>query len=729
MLVARALLPFANIGSASAFDLRVITQDAAVGEGEPVTILVAAKGRAAKRVELRRELAESPEGQATAPPTNERLMPQLSDQARPGETVFALTLPAVQDSFRYSASSGRARSKAYFIQVQRRPDVTGLQVAYTFPPYTGLTPKSDPDSLGDIAALTGTRVDVTATLSRPAATATLVYDQTENAGPDVTLATENGVPVARWSAELTTGMNYRWTLHPKGAGDRLGKPASGTLRALDDLPPAVVIDSPIDRELQLRPNEVLPILYTAADDHGFSAVDLVLKLDGKGARMLTMPLPDQDPQLPQTWHGTASLDLSKLPLAGISEVRVTLRVADTLPPNLNGPQTATANDILIRLNWGAPTFAQQTLRKQEDQLRRELEQVKNDLWEQRRQAEEKASQLRHPDQMDSDRLKQLEELTEKTAASAAQLEDIARKAAQSAFAERADIIEQTAKNQVQGATQSLQDIPQSDRPEDRSAAAEQARNQLESAARQLDEVLSSFNQDREQGQELGELASLAREQQQLADQASEAAPAAPPPPASSDPAAGQPDPPNPPPPSSPATAATSPTTNPLTDPTATPEQRQEAFERWQQQQDSVEHRAQNVANQFQQKVPADRQSDLAQLAAQAEDLARQADALANRQDQVEAQAGVARPPLPPNPLRVWRRARSQGISQMGQISRIGRIRRIWLHPPRPPNRPPRLPSSRRTLPLGRAARGIGEKTAGGIAPGTPAKRQGRGPRH
>ncbi len=98
-----------------------------VGEGEPVTILVAAKGRAAKRVELRRELTESPEGPATAPPTNERLMPQLSDQARPGETVFALTLPAAQESFRYSASSGRARSKAYFIQVQRRP--LGLQLA------------------------------------------------------------------------------------------------------------------------------------------------------------------------------------------------------------------------------------------------------------------------------------------------------------------------------------------------------------------------------------------------------------------------------------------------------------------------------------------------------------------------------------------------------------------------------------------------------------------------
>jgi hypothetical protein len=659
MLVARALLPFANIGSASAFDLRVITQDTAVGEGEPLTILVAAKGRAAKRVELRREPTSSADGPATAPPTTERLMPQTSDQARPGETVFALTLPAVQDSFRYAATSGRARTKAFFVEVQRRPDITGLRVVYSFPPYTGLPPKTDPDSLGDIAALAGTRIDVTATLSQPATSATLVYDQTENAGPEVTLDSENGVPVARWSAELTPGMNYRWTLHPKGAGDRLGKPASGSLRALEDLPPAVVIDSPIDRELELRPNEVLPILYTAADDHGFSAVDLRVQIDGKGDRLLSVPLPDKDPQIPQTWHGTATLDLSKLPLAGAREVRVRLRVADSLPPNLDGPQSATADDIVIRLNWGAETFARQTLRKQEDQLRRELEQVKNDLWDQRRQAEEKSWQLKNPEQMDSERLRQLEQLTERTATSARQLEEIARRAAQSAFAERADAIEQTARNQVQSATQSLQEIPQSDRAEARAASAEQARNQLESAARQLDEVLSAFNQDREQGQELGELASLAREQQQLADQAAQAAPTPPPaaestPPKPAAPSA-QPAPADPSSTPTPATdnpAATAaapepatppPGTNPLTDPTATPEQRQEAFERWQQHQDSVEHRAQNVANQFQQKVPADRQSDLARLAAQAESLARQAHTLAARQDQVAAQAGLHPP--------------------------------------------------------------------------------------
>lgn len=649
MLIARAFLPLANIGSASSFDLRVITQDVAVAEGDPLTILIAARGRAAKRVELRREPAESSQGAATAPPTTERLLPQLSDQARPGETIFALTLPAVRDSFRYAASSGRARSKDFFIEVRRRPDITGLRVTYTFPPYSGLAPKVDPDSLGDIAALAGTRVEVTATLSRPAAAAILVYDQTENAGPEVTLGTEAGRPVARWAAELTSGMNYRWTLHPKGAGDLLGKPSSGTLRAIEDLPPAVVVDSPLDRELQLRPNEVLPILYTAADDHGFSAVDLVLKLDGKGSRLLTRPLPEKDPHIAQTWHGTAALDLSTLPLAGVGELRVTLRVADTLPPNLAGPQTATSEEILIRLDWGAESFARQTVKKQEDQLRRELEQVKNDLWEQRRQAEEKAWQLKNPEQMDSERLDQLAKLTERAAASAVQLAEIAQKAAHSAFAERADAIEQTARTQVQGAAESLQEIPQSDRPEDRSASAEQARNQLETAARQLDEVLESFKQDREQGQELGELASLAREQQQLADQAAQAAPTSPPTePAAATAAAPPPAPGASPPPSAPATAPPEGAFNPLTDPAATAEQRSEAFERWQQHQDDVEHRSQNIANQFQQKVPADRQSDLARLATQAQELARQAAALTARQDQVEAQAGVTPPASPEN---------------------------------------------------------------------------------
>jgi hypothetical protein len=665
ILLARAVLPLANIGSATSSDLRMITQNATVVEGAPITLLVAAKGKSAQRLELRRESAGSPDGPATSTPQIERMVVQPDAAgAQPGETVFALTLPRVSSSFRYAATSGRARSKEFFVEVLHRPDITNVSVRYTFPPYTGLAPKIDPDSLGDISAITGTSVEVTATLNHPAAAATLVYDQTENQGPDVSLVNEGSTQLARWSAELAPGMNYRWTLHPKGAGELLGKPTSGTLKALEDLPPAVVIDSPVDRELSLRPNEWLPIVYSAADDYSLSAVDVIVKLDGRGTRIIPMPLPEKDPDVAQTWRGTAAVDLSKLPLAGANELFITVRVTDSLPPSLNGPQTATSETILVRLNWGAESFARQTVNKQEEQLRRELEQLRTDLWDQQRQASEKARQLRDPEPMDSERLDQLEKLTARTAMSASQLKEIAQKAQQSAFAERADAIAETAKTHVEGAATSLQKIPQSDQPEERSASAENAQNQLEKAARELDEILASFQQDRQEGQELGELASLAREQQSLADQAAQAAPNPPAPkPAATDseiaatsestspPTAptppsetAAPSAPNtiPPPP----TVANEATTNPLIDPAATPEQRTEAFERWLQHQDDVEHRSQNVANQFQQKLPVDRQSDLADLATQARDLAGQAAALAARQDQLAQQAGDSTPAAP-----------------------------------------------------------------------------------
>ena len=662
ILLARAVLPLANIGSATSSDLRMITQNATVVEGAPITLLVAAKGKSAQRLELRRESASSPDGPATSTPQIERMVVQTNATgAQPGETVFALTLPRVPSSFRYAATSGRARSKEFFVEVLHRPDITNVSVRYTFPAYTGLAPKIDPDSLGDISAITGTMVEVTATLSHPAAAATLVYDQTENAGPDVSLVNEGPHPLARWSAELAPGMNYRWTLHPKGAGELLGKPASGTLKALEDLPPAVVIDSPIDRELSLRPNEWLPIVYSAADDYSLSAVDVIVKLDGRGTRIIPMPLPEKDPLVAQTWRGTAAVDLSKLPLAGANELFITLRVTDSLPPSLNGPQTATSDPILVRLNWGAESFARQTVNKQEEQLRRELEQLRTDLWDQQRQASEKARQLRDPEPMNSERLDQLEKLTARTALSASQLKEIAQKAQQSAFAERADAIAETAKTHVEGAATSLQKIPQSDQPEERSASAELAQNQLEKAARELDEILASFQQDRQEGQELGELASLAREQQSLADQAAQAAPnpptpkpaatnseitatreSTPPPTAPTAPSeTAAPSAPNTAPSPPPPAVANEATSNPLIDPAATPEQRTEAFERWLQHQDDVEHRSQNVANQFQQKLPLDRQSDLADLATQARDLAGQAAALAARQDQLAQQAQSA----------------------------------------------------------------------------------------
>ncbi len=672
-LLARALLPFANIGSASSFELRVITKNVTVAAGEPVTILVAAKGKAARRVDLVRQTGG-------AEPATERLMPEVSAQVQPDETAFALHIPAAQESFTYHVTAGRARSEKFAITVLQRPEFDALQVTYTYPAYTGLAPKTDPDSAGDLMALVGTRVDVVGRLTRPATSATIVYDQTENQGPPATVGMDGTTPVVRWSAVLEPTTNYRWRMQIKGEQEIDGRPREGLLRSIADEPPAVVIDSPVDRELTLKPNDTLPVIYTAADDFGLAAVDLQLQLEGRGQTLVSAPLPDRDPTEAQLWHGTAKLDLSRLPLAGVNSIRLRVRVSDTLPADMTGPQTGVSDEVVIRLNWGAQSFAEQTVAKQEKQLRKEIDKLKNDLWDQRAKAEQKMWQLRERDDMKADQLQQLEQLTQRAAQTANQMKELADKMEKSAFAERAAALEKAAESMVQPASEDLQRIPQTDSRQERSQAAEAARDKLETAAKSLDSVLENLWQDQQQAQQVAKLDSLARQQQQLADQAREASPNQPP----QTPATPENTPPN-----AQDTASTQPATQPpatspentaqqaqqqaqhqaqqqaqnsqqpqaSAQPPPTPEEQAKAFEKWQQQQEQVQRDTQNFANQLENNNPQGRQDQLQALAEKAQSLAAQAEALAQQQDAVEQTTQSAQ--SQPTPAQTARAAQQQ----------------------------------------------------------------------
>jgi hypothetical protein len=456
----------------------------------------------------------------------------------------------------------------------------------------------------------------------------LQYDLTENAGPPVEVGTElpTGLPVARWSVVLAPATDYRWTLHPKGERDTLGKPRSGILRSTEDLTPAVVIDSPLDRDLTLRPNDTVPIIYTAADDFGFSSVELVAKTEGRDPQVVTASLPARDDRDSQTWHGTATLELSRLALVGVREARVSLRVADTLPPDLNGPQVAQSEEILIHLDWGAQTFARQTVNRQEEQIRAELEQIKNELWDERGLADEKARELEQPDPVRAEQFEELEKLTRRAAESAEKIEATAAKMEKSAYAERAEWVEHASKAMVKPAAESLGEIPQFERARERSSGAARARDQLAGAAKSIEEVLASLDQDQEQAQETADLAALAEQQQQLADEAKAEARGR----AGSQKVAAGPQP----------STAVPPSAQSAPQPAASSENlalegRTQALEQWQGLQEFIASETGTYAGRFQKQSPTDQQSRLQNLAGFARKLADDARELAQKQEAVE----------------------------------------------------------------------------------------------
>ncbi|HVZ86771.1 MAG TPA: DUF4175 family protein [Polyangia bacterium] len=170
------------------------------------------------------------------------------------------------------------------------PIVGDVRVTYEYPPYTGLPPRTVEGSTGDIAAVKGTHVRIETHPLRPTRHALLLLGEAGDGGEiAATMAGD------RLTAELnlTADGSYRFWLEP-AFGRPIREERSHRLTAEVDAPPQVAIQGPADR-LELASPRPIEIGYSASDDYGLGAVDLVFRIgdrpeqrvplrDGAGAR-------------------------------------------------------------------------------------------------------------------------------------------------------------------------------------------------------------------------------------------------------------------------------------------------------------------------------------------------------------------------------------------------------------------------------------------------------------
>jgi hypothetical protein len=170
------------------------------------------------------------------------------------------------------------------------PLVGDVRIIYTYPPYTGLPPRTVEGSTGDLAAVKGTHVRIETRPLHPARRALLLLGERGDRGEiDATLS--GGALVAELT--LTTDAVYRFWLQPS-FGRPVREERSHRLTAEADAAPRVDILGPADR-LELTTPRPIEIGYSASDDYGLGAVDLVYRVgdapeqrvplrDGAGAR-------------------------------------------------------------------------------------------------------------------------------------------------------------------------------------------------------------------------------------------------------------------------------------------------------------------------------------------------------------------------------------------------------------------------------------------------------------
>src|SRR6185369_10215853 len=185
---------------------------------------------------------------------------------------FAFTIFNIQDPVTYYVESNSIRSPEFALEVVDLPFVKQIDLVLNFPAYTGLASKKIENG-GEVAALKGTVVQVTAQLSAAVKSARIVISD----GAKVEMAP---VDDNHFSGEFTVKANgtYRIELTSDG-GDRYNGSNEYDITVLEDHGPTVVIDKP-GRDMKVSSVQEIFTQVRAEDDYGVSSVELYFSVNG-----------------------------------------------------------------------------------------------------------------------------------------------------------------------------------------------------------------------------------------------------------------------------------------------------------------------------------------------------------------------------------------------------------------------------------------------------------------
>ncbi len=170
--------------------------------------------------------------------------------------------------------------------VELTPIAGDLSITYLYPAYTGLPPRTEEGTAGDLRAPRGTEVRLAARADRDLSQAFAVVN-----GAAVKLdATGAGHRQLSGTFQLT--QPGQWSLRFADArGRTLAQGPSRPIEIAADQAPQVSIDAPRQAVLEVDPQGKVPIAWSAADDYGLTQVTLVWQRPGAKEERVTLQAP------------------------------------------------------------------------------------------------------------------------------------------------------------------------------------------------------------------------------------------------------------------------------------------------------------------------------------------------------------------------------------------------------------------------------------------------------
>ncbi|MBD3367084.1 MAG: hypothetical protein GF405_02775 [Candidatus Eisenbacteria bacterium] len=441
---------------------------------------------------------------------------------------YRATVSDVREPLSYSVAAGETTSDEFDVAVLERPFVSGVRLAYEFPEYSGLVPRTVDENNGDITALAGTRVQVGISGSKPLESAVLRFEDggaldLERMGP------------ASFSGTLTVSESQAYSIEIE---DTLGLANAGpptySISAIPDESPLVTIVEP-GRDIEIPNDMLLDIAVSAIDDYGVSGLRIRYAVDGL-AEEGVVPLPHaggREVVSEITW------DLSE---TGILPGSVLIYFAEVVDNDtVTGPKTARSERYIVRFPSMAEMYAEVT--GEEDAIVEELDELVEDQQEVSDELEEIRNEIRSEPELDWQRQEEVEaaldrqeEVAERAEEMAERMEELGERMSETdrvtletleKVQEISEILDEVANDEMRELMEQIREAMADLDPEEVSRSMNDMSVTQEDYRRRLEQTLNLLKRVRAE-QQLADAASRAEElaarEERLAREAREASP-------------------------------------------------------------------------------------------------------------------------------------------------------------------------------------------------------------
>ena len=192
---------------------------------------------------------------------------------------YEFLIAGVPESLDYYVEAGSVRSKQYHLKVVDLPGIKKLKVTYHFPGWTGMKDKVE-DPGGDLRAVEGTDAEVAIETDRPLANGALLFDD----GTKVLLRSgENGLRIA--SVPIRKDGMYHIAAVDRGEDVRLSP--DYFIEAQKDEPPTVRITRP-QADARVNPIEEVTVTVEGQDDFGLNELSLHYSVNGDAEKTVSL---------------------------------------------------------------------------------------------------------------------------------------------------------------------------------------------------------------------------------------------------------------------------------------------------------------------------------------------------------------------------------------------------------------------------------------------------------